>query len=505
MQGYADMADAGFDRSRVVFEQVVAGLGGAELGAVAHGELEDRLGVACRELVRMLLQDHLDLRAAREQKMTGGVVGLDGERRSRVETGCTRALVSVFGLVQVSRIGYRSPGLSNLYPADEVLNLPAGSSFSHGIRRLAVLEGVRGSFTGASEAIERATGFKVGTRQIRELTLRAGADVDPFYQARPVVAAQSRDVLVLTLDGKGVMMRPGSLRKATAAAAAKSAPRLGSRLSPGEKTGRKRMAELACVYDIAPEPRTAADVLPSRPGPRTPMVAPPPAARRPRATGKWLSASLIKDIPTMVAAAFAEAERRDPGHERTWVALVDGNRTQIAAIQAEAAARSLSVSIVIDVIHVLEYVWSAAWSFFDKGDPDAEEWVTEISRKILQGNAVQVAAGIRRRATRFGFTGAERKNADHAATYLINHAAHLDYPTALAGGWPIATGVIEGACRHLVKDRMDLTGARWGLDVAEAILTLRAVHTTGDLPDYWAYHLTQEHHRTYPQHIQNAA
>jgi hypothetical protein len=499
------MADAGFDRSRVVFEQVVAGLAGVELGAIAHGELEDRLGVSCRELVRTLLQDHLDLRAAREQKIVGGACGLDGERRSRVEAGCTRALVSVFGLVQVSRIAYRSPGLSNVYPADEMLNLPSGSSFSHGIRRLAVLEGVRGSFAGASEAIERATGVRVGTRQIRELTLRAGADVDPFYEARALPAAGVGDVLVLTLDGKGVVMRPGSLRKATAAAAAKTRPRLGTRLSPGEKTGRKRMAELACVYDIAPESRTAADVLPSRPGPRTPAAPPPPLARRPRATGKWLSASLIKDIPTMVAAAFAEAERRDPGHQRTWVALVDGNRTQIAAIEAEAAARSVTVSIVIDFIHVLEYVWSAAWSFFDKGDPDAEDWVIATSRKILQGNAVQVASGIRRRATRFGFTGSERKNADLSATYLSNHAAHLDYPTALASGWPIATGVIEGACRHLVKDRMDLTGARWGLDIAEAILTLRAVHTTGDLPDYWAYHLTQEHRRTYPQHTQNAA
>jgi len=504
VQGYADVADGGFDRSRVVFEQVVAGLGGAELGGVTHGELEDRLAVSCRELVRMLLQDHLDLRAVREQKVAGGVAGPDGERRPRAETGCRRSLVSVFGVVQVSRIAYRSPGLSNVYPADDVLNLPAGSSFSHGVGRLAVLEGVRGSFAGASEAIERATGVKVGTRQIRELILRAGVDVDPFYETRRLPAAQVSDVLVLTLDGKGVVMRPGSLRKATAAAAAKTTPRLASRLSPGEKTGRKRMAELACVYDIAPQSRTAADVLPSRPGPKTP-IAPPPAARRPRATGKWLSASLIKDIPSMVAAAFAEAERRDPGHERTWVALVDGNHTQIAAIEAEAVARSVTVSIVIDFIHVLEYVWSAAWSFFDKGDPDAEEWVTVTSRKILQGNAVQVAAGIRRRATRFGFTGTERKNADISATYLINHAAHLDYPTALAGGWPIATGVIEGACRHLVKDRMDLTGARWGLDVAEAILTLRAIHTTGDLPDYWSYHLAQEHLRTYPQHIQSAA
>jgi hypothetical protein len=207
-----------------------------------------------------------------------------------------------------------------------------------------------------------------------------------------------------------------------------------------------------------------------------------------------------------VAEAFDEAERRDPGRQRTWVALVDGNHPQITAIKAEAGRRGVSVSILIDFVHVLEYVWAAAWSFFDKADPDAQDWVTATTRKILNGQALAVAAGLRRRATRFGFTGTERKNADTAATYLTSHAAYLDYPTALTSGWPIATGVIEGACRHLVKDRMDITGARWGLAGAETILTLRALTATGHLPDYWTYHLAQEHQRNYlPSNEKTAA
>jgi len=92
---------------------------------------------------------------------------------------------------------------------------------------------------------------------------------------------------------------------------------------------------------------------------------------------------------------------------------------------------------------------------------------------------------------------AQRANADTCATYLLNKRSYLDYPTALEAGWPIATGVIEGACRHLVKDRMDLTGARWGLAGAEAILKLRALRSNGDFHDYWAYHLAQEQHRVH--------
>ncbi len=136
--------------------------------------------------------------------------------------------------------------------------------------------------------------------------------------------------------------------------------------------------------------------------------------------------------------------------------------------------------MICDFVHVLEYAWKAAWSFFDKGDPDAETWVAGQAVKILEGKAAQVAAGIRRRATTFGYSPAEREGADACAGYLTAKKPYLDYATALAKGWPIATGVIEGACRHLVKDRMDITGARWGLDGAEAILKLRALIANGD-------------------------
>ncbi len=250
------------------------------------------------------------------------------------------------------------------------------------------------------------------------------------------------------------------------------------------------MAELAGVYDATPVPRDPGDVM-SLPGqPRT--TKPGPHARR-----KWLTASITDDIPAVIAAAFDEAQRRDPDHRRPWVALVDGNTTQTDAITAEATRRRVNVTIVLDFIHVLEYLWKAAWSFFYPGDPDAEAWVADQATKILDGKAATVAAGIRRRATRFGYSPAERTGADHAATYLTNKKPYLDYHTALASGWPIATGVIEGACRHLVKDRMDITGARWGLPGAEAILTLRALVSNGDFDTYWHYHLAQEHHRVH--------
>jgi hypothetical protein len=217
----------------------------------------------------------------------------------------------------------------------------------------------------------------------------------------------------------------------------------------------------------------------------------------PSAKNKWLTASVVEDAAAVVGQLFEEAQRRDPSHTREWVALVDGNNHQIERIQTEACSRGAQVAIVIDFVHVLEYLWKAAWSLHKEGDPAAEEWVHHQALKILQGKATRVAGQIRRQASNAGLSPPKRAGADVCATYLTNKATHLDYPTALTNGWPIATGVIEGACRHLVKDRMDLTGARWGLDGAEAILKIRALRSNDDFEEYWRYHLAQEQQRVH--------
>ena len=488
MQEYAAEPEGGaFAQSRAYYGELEEWLAGAEAAGLRHADLEEQLQERGRELLRRLHQDHLDLLAAREERRDG-VRGADGIARTRAEKGHGRPLATVFGQVRVSRIAYRAPGAPNVHPLDAALNLP-GEKQSHGLRKLAAVESARGSFDDAAAAITRATGVKTGKRQVEQLAARAAADVYAFYAHRRPGAAPDEHVLVLTGDGKGIVMRPDALRPATAKAAAGGRQKLATRLSPGEKHGRKRMAELACVYDAAPAPREPADII-TPPGQEKKE-----RARGPQAAGKWLTASVTDDIPAVIAAAFDEAQRRDPGHRRQWISLVDGNRQQIDAITAEAARRGVTMPVICDFVHVLEYTWKAAWSFFDKGDPDAEAWVAAQATKILEGKAAQVAAGIRRRATTYGYTGSEREGADACADYLTAKKPYLDYATALAQGRPIATGVIEGACRHLVKDRMDITGARWGLDGAEAILKLRALISNGDFDQYWRFHLRQEHKR----------
>jgi hypothetical protein len=481
-----------FDASRARFEELLEFCDGPRAGALEHGALEEQLSERGRALLRQLYQDHLDLRAEREVRIAG-VIDADGVGRGAVEPGHVRTLATVFGEVSVTRLAYRRRGRANLHPADATLNLP-DERHSHGLRRLAAEAASKGSFDDATEAIRRATGSRLGKRQVEQLTQRAATDIEDFYASRTrQEVAAAGDVLVISADGKGIVMRPDALRPATKAAAAASTNKLTTRLSKGEKRNRKRMAEIGAVYDLTPMARTAADVLATG---QQPVPAP-------KATRKWLTASVADDAAQVLAAVFDEAQRRDPTHERTWVALVDGNNHQIDRIHAEASTRTVKVHVLLDFVHVLEYLWRAAWSFHAEGDPDAETWVNNKARAILNGRTSKVAAAIRREATRHNLCPTQRANADRCADYLLNKRDYLDYPTALANGWPIATGIIEGACRHLVKDRMDITGARWGLDGCEAVLKLRAVRANGDLPDYWAHHVERERQRVHASRYAN--
>ena len=487
-------ASAAFASSREQFESVVGFLDGADAAGLSHAELEERLDRDGRELLRRLLDDHLALRAVREQRL-GQVVGDEGRVRGRVETGHARALETVFGTVSVERLSYRAPGVANLHPADAALNLPV-ERHSHGLRKLAALEAPRGSFEDAVDAIERQTGQQLGKRQVEELAGLAAMDFEDFYEARRPARSKPGDLLVLSADGKGIVMRPDALRtRAPARPRAGPAPK--PRLSDDDQRNRKRMAEIGAVYDATPAPRTVADILRSA-APEDYEAAPGPVARN-----KWLCASVVTAPAAVIKRVFDEAERRDPKHRRTWVALVDGANHQIERIRFEARKRAVKLTIVIDFVHVLQYLWNAAGCLHPDDDQAAAQWVHRQPTRVLEGHARKVAGSIRRQATNAHLEPARRKPADEAANYLTNKTPYLDYPTALTNGWPIATGIVEGACRHLVKDRMDITGARWGLAGAEAILKLRAIKANGDFEQYWHYHLNQERHHVHETRYHN--
>ncbi len=487
-----------FSAAREQFETIVGTLISDEMLLAEHGDVEKYLFRDGFELLRTLLQGYMDRRSAMEP-LRESVKGSDGGVRTHRREGCTRPLETIFGEVRVTRIGYSYPGYESLSPLDAELNLPPGK-YSHGLQELLGDEAAKGAFDEAVATLRKMTGGSVPKRQAEELTPAVAVDFDAFYATRGLCEPEeTEDLLVMSTDGKGVVMREEALREATRRAAEREREEGGkkrARLKPGEKPNRKRMSTVAAVYTVAPNKRAPEDVLDVL---KTDSDDEKRTKARPRPENKRVWASLEKEPEEVIAEMFSEAERRDPEHKRVWTVLVDGAEHQMDMIRRLVKRHGVSVIIVLDLIHVLEYLWDAAHCFFKVGSEAAEEWVAEKALEILRGNAGQVAGGMRRKATKLGLEKNKRKNVDKCAKYLLKHKAYLRYDEYLSAGLPIATGVIEGACRYLVKDRMDLTGARWGLDRAEAVLKLRALRASDDFDDYWQFHRAEEfkrHHRS---------
>jgi hypothetical protein len=511
-------------------ESVVAGLGplAVALAGLAAGagravtleEMESLVTERGRELLCGVVQLSVDAQAGREVRLPG-VTGADGVRRSCAEPGHARTVVTRLGAVVVRRIGYRSKVRKTgmLFPRDAVLNLPP-CGYSWCLQRLAVMFCRSVSFDQGHELVLAATGVSVGRRQLEQIVVAAAADAERFCQdldlAAVLQAGQDQEQqdqeqeqekkglppLVISPDGKGVAMRPEARRPETARkAAGRPGQAFARRLGTGQKSGSKRIAETGVVFDVIrpDEPRTPEQVMGRAPG--------APAPEGPRAVNRWYIADITASCAETITKLLDHAERRDPARARTWIALADGANHQIDVITAGAARRGITITILIDFIHVIGYLWKAAWCFCPARDPAAEDWVTAAGLDILHGRAPEVISRIEAAAA----ADPPRPGSEHAKNiratvgYLTAKLPYLDYPAALANGWPIATGVIEGACRHLVADRMGITGARWGLEGAQAMLWHRAIAANGDTGTYWTWHLQQEHQRNHLSRYQDSS
>ena len=442
-------------RAEIEFTQLEAWLTSGQVLQQPLHQVERQQHTKGREVQRLLLQAHLERRgqgdvgpALRVQQGTDQV--LYTHRRLS-----TRSLKTVFGPVQIVRMGYSRAGLDSIYPLDATLALPA-RVFSYELQRRLVQAAVQGPFQESLDGIADLTGLSVSKRSLEELLLDAARDFDVFYRER-VPAPAAGSILVAAVDGKGIpMVKPDGAQKSV-------------RLTKGQKANRKRMATVAAVFTKAPWVRTPEQVVESlfrtQPRPLSGGQVPP----RPENKRVW--ASLVKSKSAVVDEVAQEMQRRDPERTKTRVALTDGER----ALQIRVD-QTLRVTLILDLLHVLEKLWKAAYVFHTEGSPEAEAWVLRRTFRILCGEVSQVVKGLRQNITKRALHGAKRKTLEGVAGYLHRNRSRMRYDQYLERGWPIASGPVEGACKNLIKDRMERSGMRWTEAIAEAIVQLRAIY-----------------------------
>jgi len=278
-------------------DELVAKISSTEFVGASFGDVEAEIHKNGMEVLRKMAQGYLKQRSRDEIKMDG-VIGEDGETRTHRRPYCCRKIESKFGEVTVERIGYRGPALRFVFPLDAGLNLPP-NKYSHGLQdEVAHLVAVE-SFDESLESLERQGGGIVPKRQLQEVCTELAQDFEAFYEQPIEPSVFDERILIITIDGKGVSMHNQDLRDATRASAEKALKKKKTRLGPGEKKGRKRMATVVSVYEVAPYYRTSEQIL----GLNEESL----PEQRPKPENKRVWANISDDMGTVIGQGFEEA------------------------------------------------------------------------------------------------------------------------------------------------------------------------------------------------------
>jgi hypothetical protein len=417
----------------------------------------------------------------------------DGHEVKRLEEPHLRRYHSIFGEFQLPRVVYgtREGQEIEVVPLDARLQLPE-SEFSYVLQDWAQALGVEHAFARTAEVLRMILELNLPVDSLERMNRRMAASVADFRASLPAPAKKDEGaILVATADNKGVpMRRPADQLPA------------GARRKKGEKANKKQMAAVGCVYTVDPKVRTAEDVVAALFREHSPRRNddPEPVAQQKRI---WSSLSGERDgrscqaeeeVFSWMAAEVGSRRRRG----QKIVCVMDGQPSLWAVRRTYLPGDN--VVEILDLLHVTPRLWEAAYLFHREGSEEAASFVRDRLLRMLRGEAGYVIGGLRQMGTKHGLRGHQLAKLTTICNYLRKNIARMRYREYLAAGYPIASGVIEGACRYVVKDRMERAGMRWTVEGAQAMLALRTTYVNGQWKDFQKHRIQRERQRLYPRH-----
>lgn len=392
-----------------------------------------------------------------------------------------RQYFSIFGKLAFWRPYFYRVGSGGATPLDQELAL-GDDCYSDLVRELVDYFGVGSTYAKVAACFTQILGIQLSTQAISDVVAEDAVDVEGFYaQQAPPLPASAASLLVIQADGKGVPM----VRDTPAA------PKV--RLGKGDKHSRKKEAIVTGVYTLAPQVRTPTSVVANLFHPKAAVDTHTPRAQAPSGPQAKRLWATLDGKDAALERLVQQAAKYDAPHIQHRVALTDGAE----ALQDRVQAHFPAFTLILDFIHANEKLWSAANALFGETAPERTPWVETQTLAMLEGRTAQVISTLRQLASAPALTTGQHAALTKAANYFERNADYMHYDHYLTNGWPIASGVIEGACRHLVKDRCELSGMRWTKAGAENLLRLRAVVENGDWPAYQRFHQAQRYQRLY--------
>jgi len=413
----------------------------------------------------------------------------DGRTLKREKRLLLKNYFSVFGKFGVPRTWYRINGLKGVMPLDAQANLPQ-RSYSYLLQEWMDLLSIRDSFGEASVTLNKLLGLGVSSSRFEVVNRESANSYDEFYENKALPAPESEgQIQVIGFDGKGVPVIKSEAAKIEA------------RLGKGEKRQKTKEAMVGVSYTVNPKVRTGKEVAQN-------LVYPEEAKREREAERKQgikspairaknprRIASLERSKEEVMKEVIRDAKRRNPDNQRPLVAVMDGALGLWTLLTSLLAG--LSWVGILDIIHVVEYLWKVANALHGEKTKEGTKWVYDHLLAILQGEVGRVIGGMKQILTKRKLKSSQRKALQDAITYFENHREWMHYDEYLAAGYPIGTGVVESTCGHTVKSRMEGTGRRWSIEGAESTLLLRSVYTSNDWDAYWEAHRQAEQRRLY--------
>jgi len=346
---------------------------------------------------------------------------------------------------------------------------------------------VQGSYEQSRQSVQRILGLGQTVGSLETMSQGMAQEVAGFFEQQPAPPpAPKESIIVLTADHKGVKMRRDIQE---------DGPAPKGRLKKGQKPGKKKMACVGGVYTIEPFVRTAQDVV-------NEVLRHEKQTERPRPKDKRLRAELtqryegeeIKGTEFIFPWFNQEITKRNPKGRLPVVCVMDGERKLWRILKSVFTG----VVCILDIYHVLERLWTVAYCFYPESSPEAQKFVLTRLERLLEGKVGYVIGGIKQMGVKNKLSKSKQKKLHAAITYLENNRDFMKYDEYLSAGYPIGSGVVEGACRHVVKDRMEQTGMHWRIPGAQSILHLRALYLNGDWETFQQYRIEQQCQRLYP-------
>ncbi len=385
---------------------------------------------------------------------------------------------SVFGKLKIPRVTYYRKGYESIIPINTQCNLPE-KTYSYYLQDIMNTLSTDNSFSESSLVLNKILHIDICEKPFIDLSSSSSEYYDNYYLNKDMSNLENEGEFQITsFDGKGIPM----IKKESA--------KIKGRQGKGEKKQKKKEALVGVSYTVDKHIRTAEEIANNLIFPET-TETDKKKIQAPKGQNIRRMASLTKSKAEVVKEIERESNLRNPENIKENIVLIDG-MPALQKLVEDNFSRVKNYTIILDIIHVLEYLYIVAHVLFKESSPEAKKYVHKQLLSILNGNTNLVVGGIKQTITKKEIEGSKLLAMNKVIRYLSNHKEIMKYDEYIKKGFPIGTGVVESSCKTVVKDRMEGSGRRWSIKGAEAMLKFRSIKTSHDFDNYHKFYIESE-------------